>query len=87
MLDGEREVAWFWLLHAILLTIFVASLVQLRKDYPNTYHNPKIPINFLSTAKPKFNTCSGSILASSRVLKYFPVGSPQARMPKKEKNN
>ena len=28
MLNGEREVAWFWLLHAILLTIFVASLVQ-----------------------------------------------------------
>ena len=27
MLNGEREVAWFWLLHAILLTIFVASLV------------------------------------------------------------
>ena len=27
MLNGEREVAWFWLLHAILLTIFVASFV------------------------------------------------------------
>ena len=27
MLDVEREVAWFWLLHAILLNIFVASLV------------------------------------------------------------
>ena len=27
MLIGECEVAWFWLLHAILLTIFVASLV------------------------------------------------------------
>ena len=29
MLNGEHEVAWFWLLHAILLTIFVASLVLL----------------------------------------------------------
>ena len=29
MLNGEREVAWFWLLHAILLTIFVASLVHM----------------------------------------------------------
>ena len=29
MLNREREVAWFWLLHAILLTIFVASLVHL----------------------------------------------------------
>ena len=31
MLNGECEVAWFWLLHAILLTIFAASLVLYRK--------------------------------------------------------
>ena len=28
MLNGKREAAWFRLLHAILLIIFVASLVQ-----------------------------------------------------------
>ena len=28
IVDGEREVAWFRLLHAILLTIFVTSLVH-----------------------------------------------------------
>ena len=32
MLNGERKVAWFWLLHAILLTIFVASLVHARSS-------------------------------------------------------